>query len=140
MGRTSTTRLTNPASTNKFNFLEGVALNATEATRTVTVELGGRWDKLRLALFLSRTAATSVVVTPSVSLDGTNFAPMTSRSISGGASTVSELVETKSVSGDDEFHLEYDVKGLESVKFVLSGASAGGSDLIDAQLTLSSES
>lgn len=133
----------NAASVNASNLLEGVALNAAEAARTITLDLcsvpagrnGGCWETVRLSVFYTYSAATTVVVTPWCSQDGTNYARETSRSISSGASAVYPFADTETHGGADiDFSSVYDVRGCVKYKFVLSGGgSPGAGDLVDAQ-------
>ena len=123
-------------STNEYNLLEGVALNAASASdRTITLNTKGFWAKLRVSVFFTYTAATTVDAVFTCAYDGVNYAQITSRSISGGTATVSKLTDSHPVSADSDFQLEYDVKGCEFVKVLFSGTGAGGSDTVDVQAT-----
>lgn len=115
-------------------------MNASEAGRTVTQELDGRASKICVTVFHTNSAATALTVTPSVTYDGTNYASITSQSISGGASTVSPLVQTFAVSGNDEFATSFEVEGAYGIKLVFGSTSGGASDSIDVQLAIVSES
>jgi len=125
--------LTDSDSSNEFNMLEDVALNAAAATRTLTLTVPSAAHKLRLAVFLTRTAATNVRITPTGSFDGTNYAEWTSRSTLAGVGTLTDFYDLHAVSGDKDFATEYDVTGLKKVKLVFSGASAGAADLVNVQ-------
>lgn len=113
--------------------LDDVALNATAATRTITLNTFGL-SKVCVLVFYTYAAATTLVATPSVSADGTNYASVTSRNITAGSSTVSVFADTYTTgAADADLALEFDVTGKVSLKVVFSGASAGASDLIDVQ-------
>lgn len=117
--------------------LDGVALNAAAATRTIDIDIGADWSKV--VVFVDHTAnsaCTTIVATPTYSPDGDTFFAYTTRSISAGASTVSALVDTFAVSGTASFALEYDVRAAKSLKLVFSGASCGGSDTVDVYVSV----
>ena len=127
-------RFRNAASTNSLNMLEGVALNATEATRTLTLQVNQRWAKVRVAIFFTHSAATTVTATPKCSTEaGGTYANYQTRSCSSGTCSTFDMVDSNAVAGDEDFILEYDVRGCWEFDLVLSGASAGGSDLVDVQ-------
>ena len=128
----------NESSINPINVLEGVALNAAAATRTAEINCEG-YSVLRFFVFFTHSAASDVSVTPTATLDGTNYAPLQSRSIVAGAATLSDLVDTKTVTGDDQFWVDYDVRGLTTIKLAMSGTSAGASDLVTCQGCLIAE-
>jgi len=136
-GFTTTRSYRNSASANTFNILEGVALNATEATRTVTVELAGRYSHARVGVSFTWAAASTVVLTPYCSQDnGTSYLPVTARSVTAGAGAISPLVDTYTTSGASaDFSIEYGVSGCTHFRIVFSGASGGASDLIGVQLS-----
>lgn len=116
-----------------FKALDGVALNASEVNRTLTLELDWSYAKVRVIAKLSRTAATDFQAAAEGTIDGTAYAPVMSRSISSGTSTLSDLTDQKTgITGDADLHLEYDVAGLRKLKIVFSGTSGGGSDTVDA--------
>ena len=133
----------NTASSNVLNVLEGVALNAAAATRTINIPLGTilpeprsrGFNKIRVSLFLTRTAYTTVTAQFSCSHDGTNFARLTTRTCADGACAINLQSDTRTTSVSEEFTLEYDVRGCSDVRVLLGGASAGASDLVDAQVT-----
>lgn len=119
------------------NALAGVALNASAATRTVTGTFQQNaanvspYTKWRVLVFFTYAAATTVTAVFSCSEDGTNYASLTSRSITAGASTVSILTDTYTTGGASaDFALEYDIAGCRKAKVVLGGASAGATDLV----------
>lgn len=132
----------NDGSTNKDNLLEGVALNATAADRTITLNMcdigpgkdGECWTKLRIGIFYTYSAATTVTAQATCSIDGTNYARITSRSISGGAGTVSLFTDTYTTgAASANFTLEYGVELCQKVQIVFGGASADASDLVNVQ-------
>lgn len=123
----------NTASTNEYNLLEGVALNAAAASRTITLTLKKKWSKTRVSVFFTRTAATTVTALMSCSIDGTNYAPVQARRIASGVATLNDLVDTKNVSGNDIFMAEYDVRGCQKAQVLFGGAGAGGSDTVNVQ-------
>jgi hypothetical protein len=124
------------------NLLNQIALNVTAASRTITLSLGnmpaGRpgdgFNKLRVFVFYTYSAATTVTALFSCSLDGTNYGSLLSRSIVSGASTVSVVTDTYTTGGANaDLQYEYDVRGCASVQIVFGGASADGSDLVNVQ-------
>lgn len=120
--------------------LDGVALNAgSAADRTVTVNLPPNGAKVCLLVELTRTAATTVDIAVQVSMDGTTYVPLQSGAISGGTRTLSDFTDSKTVSGNDEFGVEYDLRGWRHANFVFSGTSAGGSDTVDVYGTVYEE-
>lgn len=123
----------NGASTNARNILEGVALNATAADRTITVPTEG-FSKLRVLVFYTYSAATTVTAQVTCSYDGTTYARVTSRAVSSGTATLSLVADEYTTSAADaDFMIEYDVRGCKTVKVLFGGASAGAGDLVDVQ-------
>jgi hypothetical protein len=118
------------------NALSGVALNASAATRTVQATFGSPtspspFTKWRVSVFFTYNAASTVTAVFSCSVDGTNYASLTSRSITAGASTVSIVTDTYTTGGASaNIMLEYDIQGCRAAKVVLGGASAGASDFV----------
>jgi hypothetical protein len=138
-------RLTKDSSTNDFNLLEGVALNATAALRTITVPIaqakaatGEGYEKLVVVVDFTYNAATTVVLTPTCSIDGgSTYASETSTAITAGAGSVSIYADTYTTGAASAvFRVVYDVAGCTHYKIVFSGASAGASDLVDVQAAL----
>lgn len=124
------------------NALSGVALNAAAALRTVTASFDIKpgtpapYTKWRVSVFFTYGAATTLTSVFSCSQDGTNYASLTSRSISAGASTVSIVTDTYTTGGASaDIMLEYDIQGCRKAKVVLGGASAGASDLVTVDWT-----
>jgi hypothetical protein len=124
-----------------LNLIEGVALNSAAADRTITLDLTGgdssdrgSFSKVEVAIFYTYGAATTVVATPTRSFDGTNYFRRTSRStIQGGSSDFLQADTYTTGGASADYSLEYDVRGLSSMKIVFSGASGGASDLITVQ-------
>jgi len=118
-----------------FNLLDAVALNATEATRTITVTTNRAFSKLSVVSFLDRTAATDLQIAVFCSLDGTTYGSKQTRSIAAGTATLSNFTDSKAVSADVTIETEYEIKACESVKLIYSGTSGGASDLVTVQAT-----
>lgn len=144
--RAQAVRVLNMASTNDYNVLEAVALNASAATRTITTQVGtlgqgGNGDgfaKLLVVIDYTYSAATTVTVLPSCSQDGgSTYGQETSTAIASGAGTVSAYSDTYTTGAASKIlRLGYDVSGCTHYKLVFGGASADASDLVDVQLTL----
>lgn len=118
---------------NSFLLLDDIALNATAADRTITLTLDRKYAKVVIGIDFEHNAATTVTATPTVSYDGSVFFSKTTKSCASGTCTVYQRTDSNPVSGDEEFELEFDVRGLEKLKIVFAGASAGASDTIDVQ-------
>lgn len=132
---TEVLRFTNSASTNKYNMLEGVALNAAAGTRTITLATSRRWPTLKVNVFYTYSAAGTVTMVTSCSIDGTNYATVQSGSIAAGVRTLSDLTDTKTTgAASHNFQVQVGVKGCESVQLLLGGAGAGAGDLVDVQV------
>lgn len=126
--------------------LNGVALNAAAATRTVTVETSrfqqGRGDvaayaKLRLGIALTQSACTTVTSAMTCSYDGgTTYYTRQTRACSSGTCSTYDMTDSNAVSGAETFELEYDIRGCTNVKVLLGGASCGGSDTVITQTVL----
>lgn len=132
---TEVLRFTNTASTNDFNLLEQVALNAAAGTRTVTLTTGRRWPTLRVSVFFTHSAATTVTMVTSCSMDGTNYATVQAGALSGGTRTLTDLTDSKPVSGNTNFHFSVGVKTCEKVQLLFGGASAGANDKVNVQVS-----
>ena len=124
--------------------LDGVALNATAALRTITVNLthngaatgNPAYSKVLLGVFHTFSTATTITVLWTCSQDGVNYATKTSRAIAAGAGTVSLFLDTYPTgSASTEPLFEIDVRGCRALKMLLGGASAGVGDLVDAHVT-----
>jgi len=132
---TNSLAFVNTASAEKLNILEAVALNAAEATRTITIVPRRDWAKLRVWVFYTYSAATTVTTAMSCSLDTSQFGTPQTRAVTAGASTLSDLVDTKTTSAaDQDYFFDFDVRGCRTVKLVFGGASADGSDLVNVQV------
>ena len=122
-----------------LKLLDGVALNATAATRTVTLDLTagdsssvGAFQKVEFFVEYTYSAATTVTAQATRSIDeGVSYMRRTSRSTIQGTSTVFLQTDTYTTGGASaNFSLEYDVAGLTNLKVLFGGASADGSDLV----------
>lgn len=126
------------------NILSGVALNAAAGTRTITANnyyagtpTQPAFAKARLSIFYTYSAATAVTVVFSCSADGTNFAQMTARDISGSTATISALTDSYTTgAASKDLMLEYDIRGCAKVKWLLAGTGAGAGDLVTVDLAL----
>lgn len=124
----------NSANSDPLTILDGVALNATPATRTMTVTSNGKWDKLKLGIIYTRSNASAITVTFTCSYgSGRTKLQPTSRSITDGASTSNLLTDSIPVTGDVNAQLEFDVFGCYDISFLLGGTGADGSDLVDTE-------
>lgn len=133
------------SSTGSQNILDDVALNVTAASRTITLELGpeqlnkpwaGGWEKLRVGVFFTWAAASTVTAQFTCTKDGTNYTRLTTRSCSAGTCTVYLATDSYTTGGASaNFELEYDVRGCRKVKVLFDGASAGATDFVDVQAT-----
>lgn len=129
--------------TRTVNLLDGVALNATAATRTITLltadgvqaDNAPGYTKLRVQVDYTWTAASTVTLTPTCSQDGTNYAAPTTRSCSSGTCTLYPQVDSRPVTASENFTVEYDIRGCRSFKVLFGGASAGASDLVTVMAT-----
>lgn len=120
--------------------LSGVALNAAAATRTLTLTLytgtkaQPEFAKVRLGIFYTYSAATTVTVLFSCSMDGTNYAQVMARNVSGTTATLSKLTDSWTTGGasatDPGLGPEFDVRGCLKAKFLFGGAGAGSGDLV----------
>lgn len=117
-----------------FEVLDDVALNAAAGTRTYTALLKKAYTKLTVLVFYTWATGTTVTITPSVSIDGTRFAPMQTRACAAGVCTLNPWVDTKNVTASIDFTAEFDVSGAEQFELVFGGAGVGGSDLVDVHV------
>jgi hypothetical protein len=131
---TSTLRFTAAGATcssNSCKVLSAVALNATAATRTVTLPVAG-YSRLTMQIELTRVAATDVQVTCTGSINGGGtYALVTSGTTSSGTGTLSAYHDVFATTTSQNFMTQYDVRGLDKIACVLSGTAAGGTDLVD---------
>jgi hypothetical protein len=133
----------NGASSSKFNILEGVALNVTAASRTITLDLCNLealntkracYTKLTVHVFYTYSAATTLTGQFTCSVDGTNYTRKVTKSCSSGTCTVYNKSDSYTTSGASINQAwEYDVRGCAKVKVLFGGASADGSDLVNVQ-------
>lgn len=125
--------------------LDGVAMNASAANRTVTVNLGSgdaSWSKLVFSIDYTDNACTKVEASPSCDLGDGTFTSLVSRNVSAGAAIVSPLVDvlcddSGTACDDFTYLLEYDARGCERFRLILSdgGSSCGASDLVTVYAT-----
>jgi len=123
--------------THKFTdlgtLLSAVALNATAATRTLTVTQADLLGHGLLVVYIDYTnsSATTVTMVCSASDDsGTKEFTIQSCDVAAGNCTSSDNLFTNAVSGDEDFTWRVDVLGFIHVTCILGGASADGSDLV----------
>lgn len=123
---------TTPGAACTAPILDGVALNATASARTLTLPLDQKFNRVKVTIELTRSAATTLDATVSGTLGGgSTAAEIQSGAISSGVRTLSDLSDSKTVAGSVNIITEFDVAGLDSLELVFSGTSGGGSDLID---------
>ncbi len=114
----------------RFLVLDGVAADAAEASRTITLPTHGM-SRLVLQVEFTRSAGTAVTLTPSYSLDdGANYCRMTSTTISLGTGTLSQYTDSRTTSSTESFGVTYDVAGMDYFKVVFAVTSGGSSDLL----------
>jgi hypothetical protein len=116
------------------NLVNGIACNAAAGSRTVTLQLDGRFGRVRLPIWLTYNAATALTVTPECSLDGTTYANYLTRSCTSGVCTASTFVDTLSTGAasiDGTF--EYDVSGCTKFRVVVACTGGGASDTLIVQ-------
>ena len=119
--------------------LTGVALNAAEASRTITLAVGYyKAAGVVCVVDYTYSAATDVQVAFTGQLAGAleAYGSRQSKAISSGTGTLSDYTEVKAVSADAVFILEYGVRAYRNVKLVFSGTSAGAGDTVDVACTL----
>jgi len=113
--------------------LSAVALNATAATRTITLTEQNMRGFSVAALFIdfNRTAATDVSMTCTGSMDaGTTYFQFQSCDVSAGDCTSTDASWTRTISANDEFIWRVDTMGIPRVQCLFAGTSAGGSDTV----------
>lgn len=129
----ATSCLTFKTSADSANMLSGVALNASEGTRTLELVTSKNWSRVKLEILYTYSAATTLTIAPTFSLDGT-YASETSGVTADGIRTLSQLTDTYTTNGASaNLIVSYDVSGMQSVKFVFGGAGAGAGDLVTVQ-------
>ena len=111
--------ITQAASTNKANLIEGLATNGSPA---VVIPLGAEYRKLRVATFVTYAANTYVTIKFECSLDGANYAVNQTRAIAAGVATLSDLSDKKLLAAANKSPMtEYDVYGCVNVRLTLGG-------------------
>lgn len=109
------------------NIIEAAATNGSPS---VTIPLDMAWEKLRVFIFTTYVANTYVTLASSCSRDGTNFAAVQTRACSAGTCTLSTLSDYKALGGaDQDYMVELDVRGCQSVKLTLGGDNTDVADL-----------
>ena len=118
----------------KFAVLTAAALNGAVGTRTATITLNQRFTRFTVVTAYTYSAATSVSITPSYSIDGgSTFGSETSESVTSGAAALSVYVETLTGTASFTIRRTYDVEGCDAIKLIYAGGgSPDGSDLITA--------
>lgn len=112
------------------DLLDGVACNALEAARTMTLWLGAAWVGTKFNVFYDYTsgAATYVTLTCTESLDGTAYGVKTTASCSGGTCDHAQRIERFAVSGADlSMILKMDTEAAWRLECIAAcvGGSAG---------------
>jgi hypothetical protein len=117
--------------------LSAVALNGAAATRTAEITLNKRFTRITLTQAYTYSAATSVTLTPSKSIDGgTTYGQYTSKSISDGVATVSAYTEVVTGTSSWAYETTLDVEGVDKLKIVYSGGGTpGAGDLLTVKAT-----
>lgn len=124
----------NSASVNHANQLEGVALNASAGLRTVNIKLFKSWRKIKIAVFLTRSAATTVTCALTESYDGVNYVIPQTTDYGLDPNTLTNVAYSKPVSASINLSWMVDVEGVENLNLVFAGASAAGGDLVNVQI------
>lgn len=117
--------------------INDIAMNGAAGTRTIEVNFAGiRPTGARVSAQLTQVAATNLVATcyTSHEVDGTGLVQVQSRTITAGAAVVSDMTDTGPA---DTLNLQFDVTGARYFKVIFSAASAGASDIMDAQVSFS---
>lgn len=112
--------------------LSAAALNGAAATRTATIDLQKKYTRITVSTAYTYSAATSVTITPTTSIDGgTTYDSYTSEAITSGAAALSAYTETLTGTASFTIKRTYDVEGCDKLKLVYSaGGSPGAGDLI----------
>lgn len=117
--------------------LSAVALNATAATRTITLDMEG-WNYAVFDIVFTRSAATTVTITP-VKLHpygSTNEFSLPVIDPTTSVITYGYPAHSYTTSSTGKFTMAVPVPpGSKSVKYLFGGASADGSDLVTVYVT-----
>lgn len=116
--------------------LSAVPLNASAATRTITLTTQKNWAKLRVRVAYTYSAATSVTLTPTCSLDGTNYTAPVTRVCTAGSCEAAPHTDIENGTANFDLMWDYDVRGCANFKIVFSGGSPGAGDLITTQASV----
>ena len=128
----------NTLSTNRYNLLEGVALNAAVGSRTITLSgLDRLWARMDVVIDLTWSAATTVTMTTECAGESGIFAFRTVRDCSAGTGTctVSKLTDEAAVTASIALSLKVSAAGCDAMRFVFGGAGATGSDTVNVNIT-----
>lgn len=124
--------------------LDGVAMNAAAATRTMTLPTRYRYSKIKVGISYTTSACSDlpIVVTCATDSAGAIDGVTTLRSCSAGSCDFLPITEYycrdagSYACATGENNLEYDAQGCYEMVVVVGGASGGtacdGSDLVDA--------
>lgn len=124
----------NHTGTNTLTGISAAALNGTPTSNAIDV---GKWNVIRPTVLLTRVATTTLVLTATISSDGTNYGSYPSAgAVSSGASTAYALVYTIAAASTGTYVFPAYTVNDRYIKFALTGASAGASDLVSLQLLL----
>lgn len=118
--------------------LSGVALNASAATRTITIVPAQQYARVLFTVNFTYAAATTVTITPTCTDSAsTTKGSILSGNVASGVST--DVAYTRSVatgSASMNFQWNFGIAGEHTCSFVFAGASAGASDLVTVSATL----
>ena len=112
--------------------LTAVALNAAAGTRTLTFDaLEQQFSKVRVQVFYTYSAATTVTAAWTCSIDGTNYASDATESCASGTCTHYAKTDTYTTgAANASISFDFDARTCRKAKVVLGGASAGAGDLV----------
>lgn len=131
-------RFTTSAGSSKL--LNQIALNATAADRTVTLQISGGgatnggsgWSNVHWQVDATRAAYTALTMACTTSINsGTSYANMNSLAVVSGTGTLSTFTWIKPTSSSTNEGIDMDVSLFDTVKCVFGGTSAGATDLVD---------
>lgn len=126
--------LWNHTGTNILTGITGAALNGTPTTNAIDV---GEYNVVRPVVLFTRVAATSIILTPTISEDGTNYASYPiAGAFSSGNSAVSAGTYTWTTSTTGTYAFPALTLNDRYLKIALTGAASGATDLVSLQLYL----
>jgi hypothetical protein len=121
-------------SAGSYNLLDGVALNAAAASRTITLTLNWSFSGVIISYQATRDAYTDVTVTCTESLTyPVILASPVTRNCSSGTCERAPIIDVETSSVSHNQTLRYSTEGVFQIVCVFSGTSAGASDLITVQ-------